>query len=139
MATTTKLHGSKYIITDVLKEKMGFDGIVITDWNGHSEISGCTSGNCPQAILAGNDVLMVTARKDWKQFFANVVTQVEAGLIPMDRIDDAVTRILRGKMRAGLWDKPSQRHADTPEQRTFLALIHIAHLLAAQCENLLCY
>ena len=102
-----KLHGSKYIITDVLKEKMGFDGIVITDWNGHSEISGCTSGNCPQAILAGNDVLMVTARKDWKQFFANVVTQVEAGLIPMDRIDDAVTRILRVKMRAGLWDKPS--------------------------------
>lgn len=102
-----KLHGSKYIVTDVLKEKMGFDGIVITDWNGHSEVSGCTSGNCPQAVLAGNDVFMVTARNDWKQFYSNVVTQVEAGLIPMSRIDDAVTRILRVKMRAGLWEKPS--------------------------------
>jgi beta-glucosidase len=102
-----KLHGSKYIINDVLKGKLGFDGVVITDWNGHSEISGCSSGNCPQVILAGNDVVMVTARKDWKQFFANVVTQVEAGLIPMNRINDAVTRILRVKMRAGLWDKPS--------------------------------
>ena len=109
-----KLHGSKYIITDVLKEKMGFDGVVITDWNGHSEISGCTSGSCPQAVLAGNDVFMVTARKDWKPFFTNVVAQVEAGIIPMSRIDDAVTRILRVKMRAELWDKPSpaaRRHA----------------------------
>ena len=113
-----KLHGSKYIVTDVLKEKMGFDGIVITDWNGHSEISGCTSGNCPQAVLAGNDVFMVTARNDWKQFFRNVVTQVEAGLIPMERIDDAVTRILRVKMRAGLWEKPSPaaRHFSGKEE-----------------------
>jgi beta-glucosidase len=106
-----KLHGSKYIVNDVLKEKMGFDGIVVTDWNGHSEISGCTSGNCPQAVLAGNDIFMVTARKDWQQFYDNVITQVEAGIIPMSRIDDAITRILRVKMRAGLWDapKPSER------------------------------
>jgi len=108
-----KLHGSKYIVNDVLKEKMGFDGVVITDWNGHSEISGCTSGNCPQAVLAGNDIFMVTARKDWQQFYSNLVTQVEAGLIPISRIDDAVTRILRVKMRAGLWEKPS------PSKRTF--------------------
>lgn len=108
-----KLHGSKYIITDVLKKKMGFDGLVVTDWNGISEISGCTSGNCPQAVLAGNDIFMVTARKDWKQFHKNVITQVEAGLIPMSRIDDAVTRILRVKMRAGLWDKPQ------PSQRQY--------------------
>lgn len=108
-----KLHGSKYIVNDVLKEKMGFDGIVVTDWNGHGEISGCTSGNCPQAVLAGNDVFMVTARKDWKQFYSNVITQVEAGLIPIERIDDAVTRILRVKMRAGLWEKPA------PSQRRF--------------------
>lgn len=101
-----KLHGSKYIVNDVLKDQMGFDGIVVTDWNGHSEVSGCTSGNCPQAVLAGNDVFMVTARKDWQTFYTNVITQVEAGIIPMSRIDDAVTRILRVKMRAGLWDKP---------------------------------
>lgn len=114
----SKLHGSKYIVNDVLKEKMGFDGLVITDWNGHSEVSGCTSGNCPQAVLAGNDVFMVTARTDWKQFHSNLITQVETGLIPMSRIDDAVTRILRVKMRAGLWDKasPAKRQYAGSEQ-----------------------
>lgn len=103
----SKLHGSKYIITDVLKNKMGFDGVVVTDWNGHSEINGCNSEDCPQAVLAGNDVLMVTSRKDWKQFYYNVIRQVHEGIIPLDRIDDAVSRILRVKMRAGLWEKPS--------------------------------
>ncbi len=39
-----KLHGSYYMLTQVLKDKMGFDGIVISDWNGHSEISGCSMG-----------------------------------------------------------------------------------------------
>lgn len=102
-----KLHGSKYMIQDVLKDKMGFDGIVVTDWNGHTEVNNCEPDNCPQAVLAGNDVFMVTARDDWKGFFDNVVQQVEDGIIPMSRIDDAVTRILRVKMRANLWDKPS--------------------------------
>ncbi|WP_325893120.1 glycoside hydrolase family 3 protein [Grimontia sp. NTOU-MAR1] len=101
-----KLHGSKYIVNDVLKDKMGFDGLVVTDWNGHSEINGCTAGNCPQAVLAGNDIFMVTARKDWQAFYHNVIDQVNDGIIPMTRIDDAVTRILRVKMRAGLWKKP---------------------------------
>ncbi|OEE70322.1 1,4-beta-D-glucan glucohydrolase [Enterovibrio norvegicus FF-33] len=101
-----KLHGSKYIVNDVLKDKMGFDGLVVTDWNGHSEINGCTAGNCPQAVLAGNDIFMVTARKDWQAFYNNVIAQVNDGTIPMSRIDDAVTRILRVKMRANLWDKP---------------------------------
>ncbi|PWQ94369.1 1,4-beta-D-glucan glucohydrolase [Leucothrix pacifica] len=101
-----KIHGSKYLITDVLKEKMGFDGIVVTDWNGQSEISGCSAANCPAAVNAGNDVIMVTANKDWKAFYKNVIDQVNTGVIPMDRIDDAVTRILRVKKRAGLWEKP---------------------------------
>ncbi|MDD1781907.1 glycoside hydrolase family 3 C-terminal domain-containing protein [Enterovibrio sp. ZSDZ35] len=106
-----KLHGSKYIVNDVLKDKMGFDGLVVTDWNGHSEINGSTAGNSPQAVLAGNDIFMVTARKDWQAFYRNVIHQVNDGLIPMSRIDDAVTRILRVKMRANLWHKPmpSQR------------------------------
>ncbi|WP_434362539.1 exo 1,3/1,4-beta-D-glucan glucohydrolase [Parasalinivibrio latis] len=101
-----KLHGSKYIVNDVLKEKMGFDGLVVTDWNGHSEISGCSASDCPQAVLAGNDIFMVTARSDWQAFYNNVINQVNDGTIPMSRIDDAVTRILRVKMRANLWNKP---------------------------------
>lgn len=107
-----KIHGSQYLITDVLKNKMGFDGIVVTDWNGHGEINGCTAADCPAAVNAGNDVFMVTANSDWKAFYANIIKQVESGVIPMTRIDDAVTRILRVKMRAGLWDKPK------PSERT---------------------
>lgn len=106
-----KLHGSKYLVTDVLKQKMGFDGIVVTDWNGQGEVNGCTASNCPAAVNAGNDVFMVTARKDWKAFYHNVIDQVNDGIIPVTRIDDAVTRILRVKLRANLWEKakPSER------------------------------
>jgi len=101
-----KLHGSKYLITDVLKNKMGFDGIVVTDWNGQGELNGCSASNCPAAVNAGNDVFMVTARDDWKAFYANVIAQVNDGTISMARIDDAVSRILRVKLRANLWEKP---------------------------------
>lgn len=101
-----KIHGSKYLITDVLKGKMGFDGVVITDWNGHTEIDGCSASNCVQAVLAGNDLFMIPSRVDWTAFYDNLIAQVEDGTVPMSRIDDAVTRILRVKMRAGMWDKP---------------------------------
>ncbi len=101
-----KIHGSEYLITDVLKGKMGFDGIVVTDWNGQGEINGCSASNCAQAVVAGNDVFMVTARHDWQAFYQNVIAQVKDGTISMERIDDAVTRILRVKMRANLWEKP---------------------------------
>lgn len=107
-----KIHGSKYLITDVLKNKMGFDGIVVTDWNGQGEINGCSASNCPAAVNAGNDVFMVTAKGDWKAFYANVIDQVNDGTIPMSRIDDAVSRILRVKLRANLWEKPM------PSERT---------------------
>jgi len=106
-----KVHGSQYLINDVLKGRMGFDGLVITDWNGHTEVNGCTAADCPQAVLAGNDIFMVTSRADWIPFYENVVRHVNEGTIPMARIDDAVTRILRVKMRANLWEKskPSER------------------------------
>ncbi|UJF18680.1 glycoside hydrolase family 3 C-terminal domain-containing protein [Vibrio sp. SS-MA-C1-2] len=102
-----KIHGSKYLINDVLKEKMGFDGIVVTDWNGQGEINGCSASDCAQAVIAGNDVFMVTSRNDWQAFYHNVIAQVQSGEISMDRIDDAVTRILRVKARADLWNKPA--------------------------------
>ncbi|MFA0412942.1 glycoside hydrolase family 3 N-terminal domain-containing protein [Vibrio renipiscarius] len=101
-----KLHGSRYLITEVLKNKMGFDGIVVTDWNGHGEVKGCSNADCPAAVNAGNDLFMVTDNSDWKAFYRNVIQSVRSGEIPMARIDDAVTRILRVKMRAGLWQKP---------------------------------
>lgn len=101
-----KLHGSRYLLTDVLKGKMGFDGFVVGDWNGHGQIAGCTNDNCPQAINAGLDIFMVPTDA-WKPLLENTIAQVEQGVISQARINDAVTRILRVKFRAGLFDKPS--------------------------------
>ncbi|MEV6987550.1 exo 1,3/1,4-beta-D-glucan glucohydrolase [Sphaerisporangium sp. NPDC051017] len=104
-----KLHGSKKALTDILKQKMGFDGVVVTDWNGIGQVEGCTNASCPRAINAGVDVVMVPY--DWKAFIANTIAQVESGQIPVARIDDAVRRILRVKLRAGVFEapKPSSR------------------------------
>jgi beta-glucosidase len=111
-----KLHGSKLAVNDILKDKMGFDGLVVSDWNGIGQVEGCTNASCPQAINAGIDVVMVP--NEWKAFIANTVAQVEGGQIPVARIDDAVTRILRVKLRSGVLDgvKPSEReHAGSAD------------------------
>ncbi|MEW6990155.1 exo 1,3/1,4-beta-D-glucan glucohydrolase [Colwelliaceae bacterium 6441] len=101
-----KIHGSHYLLTEVLKNKMGFDGFVVGDWNGHGQIAGCSNDNCPQAINAGLDIFMVPTDA-WKPLLKNTIAQVERGEIALSRIDDAVTRILRVKFRAGLFEKPS--------------------------------
>ncbi len=104
-----KLHGSRYLLTDVLKGRMALDGFVVGDWNGHGQLPGCTNQSCAASINAGVDMIMVPT--DWKQFYHNTVAQVVSGEIPMARLDDAVSRIVRVKMRAGLFDKgrPSER------------------------------
>ncbi|MCG2586768.1 glycoside hydrolase family 3 protein [Massilia sp. TS11] len=101
-----KMHGSQVLLTGVLKQKMGFDGFVISDWNAIGQLPGCRNDSCALAINAGVDMVMVP--DDWKAFIANTMAQVERGEIPLARIDDAVTRILRVKLRAGLFGaKPS--------------------------------
>jgi beta-glucosidase len=97
-----KMHGNAYLITDVLKKRLGFDGLVVSDWNGIEQVPGCSKWSCPQAINAGIDLIMVP--EDWKKFIPATVEDVRAGRIPMGRIDDAVTRILRVKMRSGLFN-----------------------------------
>ncbi|GMG87960.1 exo 1,3/1,4-beta-D-glucan glucohydrolase [Biformimicrobium ophioploci] len=105
-----KLHGSEYMLTNVLKEQMGFDGFVVGDWLGHSFVPGCSETSCPQTINAGLDMFMAS-NEDWKSLYRNTVKQVESGEIPMARLDDAVTRILRVKLRAGLFDAPPAERA----------------------------
>ncbi|MFZ6654566.1 glycoside hydrolase family 3 N-terminal domain-containing protein [Undibacterium sp. TJN19] len=109
-----KMHGSKALLTDVLKGKMGFDGFVITDWDGIAEVPGCRNDNCPQAINAGVDMIMVPDA--WKNFIANTIAQVKSGEIPVARIDDAVTRIIRVKLRAGLFGKKPSENAYAGKQ-----------------------
>lgn len=105
-----RLHGHHYLLTHVLKEQMGFDGFVVGDWNGHGFIKGASVLDCPQAINAGLDMFMV-ADADWKILYNNTLEQARNGVIPMSRIDDAVRRILRVKLRAGMFERgaPSTR------------------------------
>jgi beta-glucosidase len=100
---------NRHLVDEILKQKIGFDGLVISDWNAIGQVTGCTNDHCPAAINAGVDLFMVP--QDWRTFIPNTIADVRAGLIPMSRIDDAVTRILRVKLRAGLLDaqRPSRR------------------------------
>jgi beta-glucosidase len=97
-----KMHGNAHLVGDVLKHRMGFDGLVVSDWNAIGQVPGCTNWHCPQAINAGIDLVMVP--DDWKKFIASTVSDVRAGRIPMSRIDDAVSRIIRVKLESGLFD-----------------------------------
>jgi beta-glucosidase len=96
-----KMHGNAHLVDGVLKRRLGFDGLVVSDWNGIEQVPGCTKWHCPQAINAGIDLVMVP--DDWKQFISATVEDVRAGRIPVSRIDDAVTRIIRVKLRSGLF------------------------------------
>ncbi|MEQ3638140.1 MAG: exo 1,3/1,4-beta-D-glucan glucohydrolase [Alteromonas sp.] len=113
-----KLHGHKYLLTDVLKEQMGFDGFVVGDWNGHGQVKGCSNVDCAQAVNAGLDIFMVPS--DWKGVYESTLAHVKEGVIPMSRIDDAVRRILRVKVRAGLFDKPSPANRPLSGDRSLI-------------------
>src|SRR4051812_4001596 len=97
-----KMHGNGYLINDVLKGRLGFDGLVVSDWNGIGQVPGCTNWHCPQAINAGIDLAMVP--DDWKKFIPATIEDVQQGRIPMSRIDDAATRIIKVKLRSGLFN-----------------------------------
>ena len=104
-----KCTARQHLLTDVLKQRMGFDGIVVSDWDGVDEVQGCSKDKCAQAINAGIDMVMVPT--EWQNFIGNTLDQVRTEKIPLSRVDDAVSRILRVKFRAGLFEKgrPSSR------------------------------
>jgi beta-glucosidase len=95
-----KHHGNKSLLTDVLKGRMGFEGLVVGDWNAHGQIPGCTATSCAAALNAGLDLYM--APDSWKGLFESLVADVRAGRVPMARLDDAVRRVLRVKAKLGL-------------------------------------
>jgi len=104
-----KMHGSRVMLNDVLVGRMGFDGFVVGDWNGHGQVEGCNPSSCATSFNAGLDMFMVP--EDWEALYNNTLAQVRAGEITMERLDEAVARILRVKMRAGVFEapKPSER------------------------------
>jgi len=105
----TKLHGHRGLLTDVLKTRMGFEGLVVGDWNGHGQVPGCTNTDCAATFNAGLDVAM--APDSWRGLYESTLAHARSGALPMARLDDAVRRVLRVKLRMGLFEapKPSQR------------------------------
>lgn len=106
-----KMHGSREMLNDILVERLGFDGVVVGDWNGHGQVAGCSNVSCPQAFNAGLDMFM--APDSWKGLYKNTLKQVQSGEISVARLDQAVSRILRVKLRAGLFE------AELPSKRPF--------------------
>ncbi|ALE17726.1 Beta-glucosidase [Altererythrobacter epoxidivorans] len=105
-----KMHGNEALLTGVLRDEMGFDGLVVGDWNGHGQVKGCTVTDCAQALKAGLDIYMVP--DDWKPLLENLVAQVEDGTIPMATLDRAVARILKVKLRAGIIGPDAKRPSE---------------------------
>ena len=104
-----KMHGNPALLRGVIKDRWGFDGFLVGDWNGHGQVEGCTPDNCLRTFTAGLDMAM--APDSWKGLWENTLAQAKDGRLPQTVLDDAVRRILRVKVRAGLMDagKPSSR------------------------------
>lgn len=99
-----KCHGHRYLLTDVLKGELGFRGFVVSDWDGINYLSDDLGEAVAMGINAGIDMLMIGG--EWKPTLEEMHRQVEAGAISLERINDAVRRILTAKFAFGLFDKP---------------------------------
>ena len=120
-----KLHGHDYLLTDVLKNELGFEGFIISDWKGVDQVDGDYRTAIKRAINAGIDMVMVPDR--YEVFIAHLLSLVNDGEVSEDRIDDAVRRILKQKFLLNLFEEPytdnslaasfgSQAHRDVARQ-----------------------
>lgn len=102
-----KCHASKELLTEILKIEMGFKGFVISDWQGIDEIPGDYKSDIITSINAGIDMVMVSGEaQPYKKFMRLLKESIKEGSITMERIDDAVKRILKVKLGNGLFDNP---------------------------------
>jgi beta-glucosidase len=99
-----KCHAHKFLLTDLLKNELNFQGFVISDWDGIDYIDDNYEECVVRSMNAGMDMFMVTER--WKEFIELARKNILSGRIPMERLDDAVSRILRVKFEFGMFEKP---------------------------------
>ena len=99
-----KMHENKYLLTDVLKKELGFNGLLLSDYGGILEVSGTTEEKFSKAINSGVDMIM--QGPEYPRLFRGLVNLVKNGSIPIERIDDAVRRILYIKFKMGLFENP---------------------------------
>lgn len=129
-----KMHGNEELLTGLLKGEMGFDGFLISDWNGIDQIPGPYSSDIQTSINAGLDMVMVPS--NYRTFINTLIAHVNSGAVPMQRIDDAVRRILTAKFELGLFEQPFTDRSNiptigSPEHR------EVARAAAAQSQVLL--
>lgn len=97
-----KMHGNQYWLTTVLKEELSFEGFLVSDWSGIDQLPGDFASDIETAVNAGIDMVMLPQR--YKEFMLTTLDLVNQGKISIERIDDAVSRILRMKFALGLFE-----------------------------------
>jgi beta-glucosidase len=100
----TRMHEHKYLLTDVLKGELGFQGFLVSDWEAVQQLPNDFAGNVVSSINAGLDMIMVPF--DYQAFMSTLEQAVTNGDVPLERIDDAVSRILHAKEVLGLFQNP---------------------------------
>jgi beta-glucosidase len=103
-----KMHGNKYLITDVLKGELGFRGFLVSDWAAIDQLTNSYKVDIEESINAGLDMVMIPngleKTNNYAEFIADLKDLVASGKVPQSRVDDAVRRILRIKYQMGLFD-----------------------------------
>src|SRR5262249_8946207 len=129
-----KLSGNAHLMTEVLKDELGFEGFLVSDYNALDQLPGDRRAQVKQSINAGMDMVMVPEK--YKEFYAALKDLAEKGEVPMSRIDDAVLRILRVKYAMGLMDPGYSPVADRSLQARFGSPEHRAVARQAVRESL---
>lgn len=102
-----KMHEQRHWIQDILKDELGFEGFIVSDWNAIQQLSGSYEEQVAKSINAGIDMLMEPYT--WRDAINAIKYNVNANIISMDRINDAVSRIIKVKLERGLFDNPYVR------------------------------
>ncbi|MDA0677496.1 MAG: glycoside hydrolase family 3 protein [Chloroflexi bacterium] len=118
----TKCHGHEDLVTGLLKQKLGFGGLVISDWDGIDQLDDDYTRAVALSVNAGVDLFMVSEK--WQEFILALSQLVADGIVPMRRIDDAVRRILSVKQAYGLFTKPRPRDRKWSGHESFGSVAH---------------
>lgn len=119
-----RCHGSRYLLDAVLKHELGFDGLVVSDWDAVEQLDPDYGRAVAMAVNAGVDLFMVPQR--WRDFMSTLKRQIEAGRVSRARIDDAVRRILRVKFASGIVDAPRPAERPWSDHSSFGSAAHRA-------------
>ncbi|MGC9972039.1 MAG: glycoside hydrolase family 3 N-terminal domain-containing protein [Bryobacteraceae bacterium] len=117
-----KCSASKRLLTEILKQELGFEGFLVSDFNAIDQLSPNYKTAVEMSIDAGMDMVMTSRR--YREFFNSLKALAEEGKVPMSRIDDAVTRILRVKFAMGLMDQGRSPLADRSLHKSFGSAQH---------------